>query len=146
MKISAKALFAMAFYILIPAVGIVMVMARYPELSESMFIDILVRIIPIGFVLMIICQYQTGYEKGTKEHLWLDVAYTITAMLWVLAFLGGSPVVTQEWNGHEFSIIMWKKLAIVFAVAMVNLAYYWMVYEVHATGGPLSRLRRLSIT
>ena len=127
-KVSRKTVFALVFYIVIPSAAILATMTNYPELSRSGLVRILASIIPIGFALVAMTQYQERFAKGTKQHLYLDLAYTVTALLWVFALLGGSPSITQTWNGYEFTIHIWKKLVIVIAVAVVNVAYYALVH------------------
>lgn len=136
MRLSRKTLFALAFYILVPTGAIVLTMFNYPELSRTRFIIMLDSIIPVGLVLVAISQYETRYAKGSRETLALDVAYTLVALLWVVALLGGRASITQTWNGYEFTIDIWKKLLLVVAVAGVNLVYYGLVYVVYREDVP----------
>jgi len=131
-RISAKAVIALAIYVVVPAFAIVLTMMNYPEVSRDGLVRMIAWTAPLGLVLVVMSQLGTRYEKGTKEHLVTDLAYTAVALLWVVALLGGRPSITQTWNGYEFTIHLWKKLLIIFAVAGVNAAYFVLVYQAHS--------------
>jgi hypothetical protein len=127
--VSKKALFALLFYVLIPIMAITTVMTTYPELSRQRLEAMLLWIIPVGIMLIIISQVQMFYEKGTVQHLTLNLVYVATAMLWIIGLFGGSATVNQSWKQYEFSLHVWRLLVLVLAVNVVNVFYYIVQYE-----------------
>ena len=129
--LSKKALFALLFYVIIPITAITTVMTNYPELSRERLEAMLLWIVPVGFMLIIISQVQMFYEKGTWQHLALNLLYVGTAMLWLLGLFGGGATVSQSWKGYEFNLHVWRLLLLVVSVNVVNVIYYFIQYDVY---------------
>ena len=87
-KVSLKAVFALLFYLVIPAIAIYIIMETYPELSKDRFINMTYWFIPLSIVLVIISQFSIRYERGDNRRFLLNIGYVITTMLWLYGFLG----------------------------------------------------------
>lgn len=123
-KISSKALFACAFYLILPTAAILTVIGTYPELSSQRLMGILYRIVPIAFILILISQFQVRYTKGSLGRFTLNEIYVLLVLAWVFALLGGEPVVHQTWNEYEFSLHIWNYLLLIIFITAVNVLYY----------------------
>lgn len=131
-RYSVKALFALVFYLLMPLVVIWMIMETYPELSRERYEAMMWAIVPFAILMVIISQLSIRFPKGDKRRLILNLAYVATAMLWLIAFLGGSMVLTQNWGPYEFSLHLEKYVALILAVTIFNCIYYFMEWKVYA--------------
>ncbi len=130
-RYSVKAIFAVIFYLIMPIMAIYIIMESYPELSRERYMQIIWAIIPFAIVMVIISQLSIRYPKGDVRRLALNLAYVVTALLWLLAFLGGGMVLTQDWGPYEFSLHLEKYIILILAVSIFNSIYYvmeWMVY------------------
>lgn len=127
-RISSKAVFALVFYLILPTCAILMIIGIYPELNPNRLFAILARIIPISFVLIVISQFQVRYEKGSMGRFILNEFYVIMLVIWIMAFLGGEPVIYQTWDEYSFSLHIWNYLAVIFFVTAMNVLYYIMEY------------------
>jgi hypothetical protein len=127
-RISSKALFALVFYLILPTCAILMIMGIYPQLNHDRLFAILSRIIPISFVLIVISQFQVRYEKGSMGRFILNEFYVIMLVIWIMAFLGGQPVIYQTWEEYSFSLHIWNYLAVIFFVTTMNVLYYIVEY------------------
>jgi hypothetical protein len=128
-----KTIFAMIFYLIIPILAICIILTSYDELSKDRFINIIFWIIPISLVIIIISQISSKYEKGTKKKYFLNIAYVGMTLLWVYAFLGGNPVITEQWLDYEFSIHLWRYILLIIIATIINMIYYtleWRFYRV----------------
>jgi hypothetical protein len=105
-----------------------MIMGIYPQLNHDRLFAILARIIPISFVLTVISQFQVRYEKGSLGRFMLNEFYVIMLVIWIMAFLGGEPVIYQTWDEYSFSLHIWNYLAVIFFVTAMNVLYYIMEY------------------
>lgn len=128
-RISSKAVFALIFYLIMPAIAISIILTTYPELSKDRFIGILMRIIPISMVLILISQFQVRYEKGSRGRFVLNELYVILVLLWVFALLGGEPIIHQTWEEYQFSLNIWNYLLLIFFVTSMNILYYAVEYQ-----------------
>ena len=131
-RYSVKALFALVFYLLMPLVVIWMIMETYPELSRDKYEAMMWAIVPFAILMVIISQLSIRFPKGDKRRLFLNLAYVATAMLWLMAFLGGSMVLTQNWGAYEFSLHLEKYVALILAVTIFNCIYYFMEWRAYA--------------
>ncbi len=127
-RISSKAIFALVFYLILPACAIFMIMTIYPELNKDRLVGVLFRIIPIGFVLILISQFQVRYQRGTKGRFILNEVYVIMVVVWLFAFLGGEPVIYQTWEEYSFSLQIYNYLVVIFFVTAMNVLYYILEY------------------
>ncbi len=131
-KISAKAMFALLFYLIIPIVAISVILFSYEELSKERFVNMIYWVIPTSIVIVIISQMSIKYEKGEDKRFVLNLIYVFLTLIWVYGFIGGSPVLTQTWLEYEFSIHLWKYISLIIAAAMINIFYYtleWRIYK-----------------
>ncbi len=131
-RISVKAVFAVIFYLIMPVMAIYMIMESYPELSEERYTQIIWAIIPFAVVMVIISQLSIRYPMGDVRRLALNLVYVFTALLWILAFLGGSMVMTQDWGPYEFSLHLEKYMILILAVTLFNCFYYAMEWKVYS--------------
>jgi hypothetical protein len=127
-RISSKAVFALVFYLILPAIALFMIMAIYPELDKNRMMAILSRIIPIGFALIVISQFQVRYQRGSKGRFILNEVYVIMVVVWLFAFLGGEPVIHQTWEEYSFSLQIYNYLMVIFFVTAMNVLYYILEY------------------
>jgi hypothetical protein len=54
-------------------------------------------------------------------------------LIWVFAFLGGNPVITEQWWDYEFSIHLWRYILLIILATIINIIYYtleWRFYRV----------------
>jgi hypothetical protein len=131
-KASAKAIFALTFYLIIPAVAIYLIISTYPELGADRYRNMVYWFIPLSISLVIVSQLSIRYPKGDKRRFMLNIAYVLITLVWLLAFLGGSLVVTDSWGEYEFSLHLWKYVLLIIAVALLNILYYvleWLAYK-----------------
>ena len=131
-KVSKKALFAFVFYLLLPTVAILMVIAAYPQLSKDRLLGILNRIIPISIALIVVSQLSVMYEKGNIRRFVLNEMYVVLVLLWLFAFLGGQPVIHQTWEQYRFSLHIWNYLALILFVTGMNVIYYIIEYQAYS--------------
>ncbi len=131
-RYSVKAFFALVFYLAMPIVVIWMIMETYPELSRDKYEAMMWAIVPFAILMVIISQLSIRFPKGDKRRLFLNLAYVATAMLWLMAFLGGSMVLTQNWGAYEFSLHLEKYVALILAVTIFNCFYYFMEWKVYS--------------
>jgi len=130
-KASAKAIFALTFYLVLPAAAIYLILNTYPELGADRYRTMVYWFIPLALLLVIVSQLSIRYEKGDRRRLALNISYVVITLVWLLAFLGGSLVVTDSWGEYEFSLHLWKYVLLIVAVAMFNILYYvleWLAY------------------
>jgi hypothetical protein len=131
-RISVKAVFALLFYLVIPAIAIYIIMGTYPELSKERFINMTYWFVPLSIVLVIISQFSIRYKKGDDRRFILNVGYVIVTMLWLYGFLGGSLVITETWGEYQFSVHLWRYVILIIFVAIFNIFYYtleWRIYK-----------------
>jgi len=131
-RVSIKAVFALLFYLVIPAMAIYIIMETYPELSKERFINMTYWFMPLSIVLVIISQISIRYERGDNRRFLLNVGYVMATMLWLYGFLGGDLVITETWREYHFSIHLWKYVLLIIFVAVFNIFYYaleWRVYK-----------------
>jgi len=131
-NISVKTIFAIIFYLIIPLFAIGIILISYDELSKDRFINIIFRIIPISLVIIMISQISLKYDRGTINKYFLNIAYVGMTLLWVFAFLGGNPVITEQWLDYEFSIHLWRYILLIILATIINIIYYtleWRFYR-----------------
>jgi amino acid transporter len=127
-RISSKAVFALVFYLILPAIALLMIIAIYPELDKSRLLGILSRIIPIACILILISQFQVRYQRGSKGRFILNEVYVIMVVVWLFAFLGGEPVIHQTWEEYSFSLQIYNYLIVILFVTAMNVLYYILEY------------------
>ncbi len=130
--ISTKAVFALVFYLIVPIIVVWIIVTTYPELTGQHYIGMLYWIVPSAILLIILSQWSIAYPRGDYRRLILDLAYVLMALIWIFGFLGGGLVITDYWDGYEFSLHLWKYLLVILAVAVFNAIYYvleWVVYR-----------------
>lgn len=132
-RISSKAVFALAFYVVIPTFAILMMILTYPELSKERLFGILQRTIPIGLILILVSQYQVRFEKGDLGRLISNEIYVLFVVLWIFALLGGEPVIHQTWEEYHFSLHIWNYLVLILIVTGMNFIYYILEYKAYGT-------------
>ena len=131
-KISIKTLFAIFFYLVIPAFSIIIISTSYDELSKERFIRMLYCILPISIFIILISQISTKYEKGTSKKYVFNILYVFLTIFWVYGFIGGNLVITEKWLEYEFSIHLWKYISLIIIAAFINIIYYtleWRFYR-----------------
>jgi hypothetical protein len=131
-KASVKAVFALTFYLVLPAAAIYWILNTYPELGAERYRNMVYWFIPLAIMLVIISQLSIRFMKGDRRRLALNISYVIITLVWLLAFLGGSLVVTDSWGAYEFSLHLWKYVLLIVAVALFNILYYileWLAYR-----------------
>ena len=128
-RVSIKAIFALVFYVLLPATAIMLINIRYPELSTSRLTTMLSCILPLGLLLIFISQYQVRYTPGNGKRLLFSLAYLVTALFWVFGLLGGKTSVVQKWEEIEFSVDITGLLLLIFTVTSINAVYYVLEYS-----------------
>ncbi len=132
-NISVKTIFVIIFYLIIPLFAINIILTSYDELSKDRFIWMIFWIIPISIVIILISQISLKYEKGTIKKYYLNIAYICMTLIWVYAFLGGNPVITEQWLDYEFSIHLWKYIILIIIATIINILYYtleWRIFRV----------------
>ena len=138
-KVSNKAIFALVFYLILPVIALNYIMVSIPELSDARLIAIMTRIIPIGILLVLISQFGVKYERGSLKRFVLSEVYVVLVLLWLFALLGGELVIHQAWEEYQFSLHIWKYLALILFVTALNVAYYMVEYKAYGkqdrTGG-----------
>lgn len=130
-RLSKKAIFALAFYVIIPTIAVFMIMGAYPELSKDRLIGMLVRAVPIGIILIFVSQFGVRYDKGDIRRFVLNEIYVVLVLLWLFALLGGEPVIHQTWQEYHFSLNIWNYMLLIFFVTCVNALYYLMEYKAY---------------
>ncbi|MCK5547924.1 MAG: hypothetical protein KAI64_02850, partial [Thermoplasmata archaeon] len=112
-------------------VAILMIMAAYPELSRDSLINMLVRTVPIGIILVLVSQFGVRYGLGDRRRLVLNEIYVLFTFLWLFMLLGGEPVIHQTWGEYGFSLNIWNYLILIFSVMCINAVYYAIEYYAH---------------
>ncbi len=130
-RFSVKALIALLFYLVIPLVAIQMIITTYPELSTERFEKMVRWFVPLAIMLVIIAQASVRYPRGHDKRLYLDLAYVLLTVLWLFAFLGGGLTLTQSWGDYEFTLHLWRYVAVILFVAGVNIFYYTMEWRTY---------------
>lgn len=130
-RLSKKAIFALAFYVIIPTIAIFMIMGAYPELSKDRLIGMLLRAVPLGIILIFVSQYGVRYEKGDIRRFVLNEIYVVLVLLWLFALLGGEPVIHQTWQEYQFSLNIWNYMLLIFLVTGVNALFYLLEYKAY---------------
>lgn len=130
-KASAKAVFALVFYLVLPAVAIYFIVGTYPELGAERYQDMVYWFIPLSLSLVIVSQLSIRYPKGDRRRFALNISYVLITLIWLLAFLGGSLVIKDSWGGYEFSIHLWKYVLLIVAVALFNVLYYFLEWHAY---------------
>jgi len=131
-KISIKTIFAIIFYLIIPLFAIFIIIISYDELSKERFIRMIYWIVPTSCIIIMISQLSLKYEKGSLKKYLINISYVIMTLLWVYGFIGGQPVITEQWLEYEFSLHLWKYLSLIFIAALINIIYYtleWRFYK-----------------
>ena len=131
-RISIKAIIALLFYLIIPLIAISIIIATYPELSKERFMTMVYWFVPLAFILVLISQASIPYPRGHNMRFFLDITYVVFTVLWLFAFLGGGLSITQSWGEYEFTIHLWKYVAVILFVAGFNIVYYaleWKTYR-----------------
>ncbi|MEE9151120.1 MAG: hypothetical protein V3U20_04715 [Thermoplasmata archaeon] len=130
-RISSKAVFASVFYLIMPTIAITTIIFTYPELSENRLIGILLRIVPVGIVLILVSQFQVRYEKGDKGRFILNEVYVALVVVWLFALLGGESVIHQTWEEYQFSLHIWNYIVLILFVTSINVLYYAMEFQAY---------------
>ncbi len=125
----AKASWALAYYVLIPTVIVTTIKWRYPELSGEHLDATLRWVLAAGMVIVGVSAVRAEFEQGTRMRLWLDLAYVLLAIAWLLGVLGGDTVLEQSWQGHPFSIDITRLFAVVASLASLNMLHYALEYR-----------------
>jgi hypothetical protein len=131
-KISAKALLALLFYLIIPVIAISIIIFSYDELSKTRFINMIYWIIPTSIIIVIISQISIRYKKGENKRYFLNLLYVFFTLIWVYGFIGGTPILKQTYLEYEFSIHLWKYITLIITAAIINILYYtfeWRIYK-----------------
>ena len=131
-KISTKAIIALFFYLIIPVISIYVIINTYPELSKERFITMVYWFVPLAIILVLISQASIRYPKGHSMTFFLDITYVIFTVLWLFAFLGGGLTLTQSWGEYEFTLHLWKYIAVILFVAGFNIIYYTLEWKVYS--------------
>ncbi len=135
-KISAKALLALLFYLIIPLIAISIIIFSYDELSKDRFINMIYWIIPTSVIIVIISQISIRYKKGENKRYFLNLLYVFFTLIWVYGFIGGRPILNQTYMEYEFSIHLWKYITLIVTAAVINILYYtfeWRIYKKEVT-------------
>jgi len=136
--ISTKALIALLFYLIIPLIAISIIILTYPELSKERFVTMVYWFVPLAIILVLISQASIPYPRGHDMRFFLDITYVVFTVLWLFAFLGGGLTLTQSWGEYEFTLHLWKYVAVILFVAGFNIIYYtleWKVYNKELLNG-----------
>jgi hypothetical protein len=89
-------------------------------------------VIPTALTIVLLAQLGSYYKKGETKRFILNIAFTITTMIWMYGLLGGGLVMTTFWNEYEFSLHLDKYVMLIISVAALNVLYYtfeWRVYR-----------------
>ena len=127
-RISSKAIFALVFYLIMPSIALTIIIFTYPELSSERLIGILLRIIPVGIVLILVSQYQVRFGRGSSGRFILNEVYVLLVVVWLFALLGGEPVIHQTWEEYTFSLHIWNYIVLILIVTSINVLYYIMEF------------------
>jgi hypothetical protein len=141
-KISAKAVFALVFYMILPIISIMMMIFTYPELSDARLLGILYRTIPISVMLILISQFQVRYEKGSLGRFILNEVYVLLVVAWLFALLGGNPVIHQTWEEYQFSLHIWNYIVLILIITGMNVLYYILEYQAYCDEVPQKKASR----
>ena len=126
-----KAVLALLFYLIIPLAFVHVIMTTYPELSTGRYERMVYWFVPLALILVIISQLCLKYPQGDDRRFILDMAYMICTMLWLFAFLGGEVSITETWGDYHFTIHLWKYVALIGAVAIFNMVYFFLEWRVY---------------
>ena len=130
--ISFKACLALLFYLIIPSFAIITIIGSYPELPKDRFFNMIRWILPTSIVLVFLAQCNLFSKKGKFGYYVCNIGFVITTMIWVYGILGGSLIITTQWNEFNFSINMYKYVILIVTVACINILYYtleWRFYN-----------------
>ncbi len=130
--ISLKAWLAFLLYLIIPVFSLLLIIQSYPELPQDRLYMRLYWVIPTATVIVIFAQLSALYRKGEAKRFLLNIGFTVATLVWMVGLLGGSLVMTTQWNGYDFSIHMDKYVLLISCVALLNIIYYtleWRVYR-----------------
>jgi len=130
--ISSKACLALLFYLIIPSFAIITIISSYPELPKDRFFNMIKWIMPTSLILVFLAQCNLFSKKGKFGYYICNIGFVITTMIWVYGILGGSLIITTQWNEFNFSINMYKYAILIVAVACINILYYtleWRFYN-----------------
>jgi hypothetical protein len=130
-RISSKAIFASVFYLIMPSIALTIIILTYPELSSERLMGILLRIIPVGILLILVSQYQVRFEMGSSGRFILNEVYVLLVVVWLFALLGGEPVIHQTWEEYNFSLHIWNYIVVILIVTSINVLYYIMEFQVY---------------
>ena len=131
-RVSIKAIIALLFYLIIPLFAIYNIITTYPELSRERFMTMVYWFVPLAIILVLISQASMYFSRGHNMRFFLDITYVVFTVLWLFAFLGGGVNITQSWGEYEFTLHLWKYIAVILLVAGFNIIYYtleWKVYN-----------------
>lgn len=131
-RVSIKAIIALLFYLIIPLFAIYIIITTYPELSKERFITMVYWFVPLAIILVLISQACMYFPRGHDMRFFLDIIYVVFTVLWLFAFLGGGLTITQTWGEYEFTLHLWKYVAVILFVAGFNIIYYtleWKYYR-----------------
>jgi len=120
----AKAVWALAYYVIIPTVIVTTIKWRYPELSQEHLDATLRWVLASGMVIVGVSAMRAEFERGKRARLALDSAYVLLAIVWLLGVLGGDTVLDQSWQGHPFTIDITRLFVVVASLASLNLLHY----------------------
>ena len=129
--ISAKAVFALVFYLIMPVIVIYIIITTYPELSPSRYIRMLYWIVPAAIALIILSQWSIMFPRGDSRRLILDLCYVGASIVWLFGFLGGGLVITDYWGEYQFSIHLWKYILLIISVSVFSSIYYFLEWHVY---------------
>jgi hypothetical protein len=130
-----KPLLSLLAYLVVPLSAFQLILLQYPGLDQQRFWTATALILPAGALIVAVALAQERYPKGRRRRLALDGVYVILTLMWLLALLGGSPVVRSSYEGHPFSIDLWPLFALAVFTAGANFAHDCMEYMLCRTGG-----------
>ncbi len=132
-RVSIKAIIALLLYLIIPLAAIYVIITTYPELSKERFVTMVYWFVPLAIILVLISQACMYYPRGHNKRFFLDIIYVVFTVFWLFAFLGGGISITQSWGEYEFTLHLWKYIAVILFVAGFNLVYYVLEWKTYAS-------------
>lgn len=123
-----KPLLSLLAYLVVPLAAFQLILLQYPGLDPQRFRTATALILPAGALIVAVALAQERYPKGQGRRLALDGVYVLLTLMWLLALLGGSPVIHSSYEGHPFSIDLWPLFALAIFTAGANFAHDCMEY------------------
>jgi len=130
-----KPLLVAILYLIVPILTFQLIMLQYPGLDPARFHRATVYIVPTALALIAVAFAQEERPKGRMARLVLDVLYVALSLVWMIAIIGGNPVIRSEYESHPFSIDVSPLIAIGVFTAMMNFAHDVMEYYYYRTPG-----------